>query len=37
MEEIISNLYKTRWGEEQSKYKKEKTMKFNGKVRVVER
>ena len=32
MEEIISNLYKIKWGEEVSKYKKEKMMKYDSKV-----
>ena len=33
MEEMISNLYKIKWREEQSKYKKEKMMKkFDSKV-----
>ena len=27
MGEMISNLYKIKWGEEESKYKKEKMMK----------
>ena len=32
MREIISNLYKIKQGEEESKYKKENMMKYNGKV-----
>ena len=31
---MISNLYKIRWGEEESKYKKEEMLrKFNGQVK----
>ena len=33
MREMISNLYKIKWGEEESKYKKEKMMKSNSKVK----
>ena len=33
MGEMISNLYKIRWREEKSKYKKEEMMRYNGKVK----
>ena len=33
MREIISNLYKIKWGEKESKYKKEKMMKCNEEVK----
>ena len=32
MEEMISNLYKIKQGEEESKYNKEKMMKYDSKV-----
>ena len=37
MREMISNLYKIKWGEEESKYKKKKMMKCNGKIESSER
>ena len=33
MGEMISNLYKIRWREKKSKYKKEEMMRYNGKVK----
>ena len=35
MGEMISNLYKIRWREEKSKYKKEEMMRYNGKVKSI--
>ena len=32
---MISNLYKIRWREEKSKYKKEEMMRYNGKVKSI--
>ena len=37
MEEMISNLYKIKWGEEESKYNIEKMMKYDSKVESIGR